>query len=68
MKTDEFWMEGDKFIDMTNDLPTDFYSTKTFTDKLLAFMEERHVDKELAERPFFAYLRFTAPHWPLQAP
>ena len=39
-----------------------FYSSDYFTDKLIEFID---VDDE---SPFFAYLSFTAPHWPLQAP
>jgi len=44
-------------------LPDDFYSTTTYVDRLLDFI--RTGDNE---RPFFAYLAFTAPHWPLQVP
>ncbi len=43
-------------------IPADFYSSDYFTDKLLQFMTEDR------GRPFFAYLPFTAPHWPLHAP
>lgn len=43
-------------------LPDDFYSSDYFTDKLLQFLGEDR------QKPFFAYLPFTAPHWPLQAP
>jgi arylsulfatase A-like enzyme len=46
-------------------LPEDFYSSDAFTDKLIQFLGERGADDE---RPFFAYLPFSAPHWPLQAP
>ena len=45
-------------------LPKDFYSTRTYTDKLLDYLKEDRNDGE----PFFAYLAYTAPHWPLQAP
>lgn len=44
--------------------PADFYSTRTFADKLIEFLQ---ADKG-SDSPFFAYLAFTAPHWPLQAP
>ncbi|MGF7147064.1 arylsulfatase [Sphingomonas zeicaulis] len=44
-------------------LPDDFYSSDHFTDRLLTYLAERPRD-----RPFFAYLPFSAPHWPLQAP
>jgi arylsulfatase A-like enzyme len=46
------------------DLPKDFYSSDYFTTKLLSFLEETAP----TAKPFFAYLTFTAPHWPLQAP
>jgi arylsulfatase A-like enzyme len=39
------------------------YSSDLFTDKLLEMIEGG--DKQ---SPFFAYLSFTAPHWPVQAP
>ena len=59
-------MEGERFLDRQTEIPKDFYSTKSFTDRLLAYLSERN-EKE-KEKPFFAYLAFTAPHWPLQAP
>ena len=43
-------------------IPDDFYSSDYFPDKLLGYLS-RPTDK-----PFFAYLPFSAPHWPLQAP
>lgn len=42
-------------------LPDDFYSSDYFTDRIIKFMKA-------SERPFFAYLSFTAPHNPLHAP
>lgn len=44
-------------------IPDDFYSSDGFTDRLLSFFDESDDG-----RPFFAYLPFSAPHWPLQAP
>lgn len=44
-------------------LPTDFYSTKTYTDKMIEYLDNIEDDK-----PFFAFASYTAPHWPLQAP
>ncbi len=46
-------------------LPADFYSSDYFATRLIGFLGERPVK---AKPPFFAYLAFTAPHWPLQAP
>ncbi|KAJ3536746.1 hypothetical protein NM208_g6593 [Fusarium decemcellulare] len=48
------------------DLPQDFYSTDSFTDELLGYLDDRLQRQET--KPFFAYLAFSAPHWPLQAP
>lgn len=45
-------------------LPKDFYSSDFFTDKMISYLD--HDRKK--DQPFFAYLAFTAPHWPLQAP
>ena len=45
-------------------LPADFYSTKNYTDHLLEWLEK---DKE-DDKPFFAYVAYTAPHDPLHAP
>ena len=45
-------------------LPDDFYSTKDYTDHLLEWIKNDHGDG----KPFFAYLSYTAPHDPLQAP
>ncbi|PKX89444.1 alkaline phosphatase-like protein [Aspergillus novofumigatus IBT 16806] len=47
-------------------LPEGFYSSKTYASKVIEFLSE-HPESEKG-KPFFAYLPFTAPHWPLQAP
>ncbi|MEZ5514018.1 MAG: arylsulfatase [Steroidobacteraceae bacterium] len=44
--------------------PADFYSSDYFTTKLLEYLAESRA----AGQPFFAYLPYTAPHYPLQAP
>ncbi|MGL3820816.1 arylsulfatase [Sphingopyxis sp. R3-92] len=48
-------------------LPSDFYSSDYFATRLIDFLGERPGAGK-GEKPFFAYLAFTAPHWPLQAP
>ena len=48
-------------------LPKDFYSSDYFATRLIDFLGERPA-RGKGGRPFFAYLAFTAPHWPLQAP
>ena len=46
-------------------LPEDFeYSTRFYADRLIENIEENREQVQ----PFFAYLAYTAPHWPLQAP
>ncbi|GAA0322483.1 arylsulfatase AtsA [Sphingomonas oligophenolica] len=44
-------------------LPANFYSSDTYASKLI-----EELGKADKGKPFFAYLTFTAPHWPLQAP
>lgn len=41
----------------------DFYATDAFTDKALGWLKESALD----EQPFFLYLSYTAPHYPLHA-
>ncbi len=45
-------------------LPEDFYSTKYYTDNILEWLERDKGD----EKPFFAYVSYTASHDPLHAP
>ena len=47
-------------------LPDGWYSSDGYGEKMLKYLEERK--DSMDERPFFGYLPFTAPHWPLQAP
>lgn len=44
--------------------PEGFYSTDYYTDRLIQYFEDRSDDEK--EKPFFAFLPYTAPHWPLQ--
>ena len=46
------------------ELPKDWYTTDVFTDYGLKFIDEA----QTAEKPFFLYLAYNAPHFPLQAP
>jgi arylsulfatase A-like enzyme len=43
--------------------PEGSYSTDVYTNKMIGFIENANKDK-----PFFAYLTYTSPHWPLQVP
>ncbi len=44
-------------------VPKGFYSSEFYTSKLMEYLDECP-----AEKPFFGYLAFTAPHDPLHAP
>lgn len=55
--------EDGKYV---KDLPRPWYSSDGYGDKMVQYLKERHDGGD--ERPFFSYLAFTAPHWPLQAP
>lgn len=44
-------------------LPSDFYSSKSYANQIIKWIEATP-----KEKPVFAYLAFTAPHDPLQAP
>ena len=43
-----------------------FYTTDAFTDYGIRFIREHRRGND-TRRPFFLYLAYTAPHWPLQA-
>ncbi len=45
------------------DLPEDFYATEYYTGKMLEFLRSND-----AEQPWFAFVPYTTPHWPLQLP
>ena len=45
-------------------LPDDFYSSRNYADKIIEYIDKHRPDG----KPFFAYLPFTAPHYPLHAP
>lgn len=44
-------------------VPKGFYSTEFYTDKIIEYIDSRDANK-----PFFAYLSYTAPHDPLHVP
>ena len=45
------------------DVPDDYYITTAFSDSAVAYVN-RYAQ---GDRPFFLYLSYTAPHWPLHA-
>ena len=52
------YLDEDEWVDK---LPDGYFSSDYFTDRLLKYLGDRPQDK-----PFFAYLPFQAPHFPLQ--
>ncbi len=65
--TSYFIPQGGRGVTLDNqnlEPPTDpdYYTTDAFTDYAIEFLGEQSDD-----RPFFLYLAYTAPHWPLHA-
>ena len=50
--------------ELLDELPGSFYSSDYYADKMIEYLS----GSDDSDSPFFAYLAFTAPHWPLQAP
>jgi arylsulfatase A-like enzyme len=48
--------------EMQYDFPDNYYTTDAFTTNAISFIKDQKDNK-----PFFLYLAYTAPHWPLQA-
>lgn len=46
-------------------LPANFYSTTFYTDQAISYIDK---SLETRDKPFFGYVAYTAPHWPLQVP
>jgi len=54
------YRDGEKLVHVGQD----FYSTRVYTERMIQYIDEDRGE----HKPFFAYLAYTAPHWPLQAP
>ena len=54
------YRDGDQLVHVGDD----FYTTRDYTKKMITYIEEDRSQN----KPWFAYLAYTAPHWPLQAP
>lgn len=52
-----------KLEDQDYPIPKHFYSTDAFTDKAMEYIDQRD-----RQKPFFMYMAYNAPHYPLQAP
>jgi arylsulfatase len=65
--SDYFKPEGLRGLTYMNEpfeAPEGFYVTDDFTDYACRFIEE---SLEAEDKPFFLYLAYNAPHWPLEA-
>ena len=60
---DAFGYQEDGRALTPDDVPEDFYATRAYTDKMLEY-----IDSTDEGAPWFAYMPYTAPHWPLQLP
>ncbi|BCX48840.1 hypothetical protein HAHE_27480 [Haloferula helveola] len=57
------WCDDDRTYQPYTPEDPNFYTTDAFTGRALAWLDE----KELESQPFFLYLSYTAPHYPLHA-
>jgi arylsulfatase A-like enzyme len=55
--------EGNEIINIVD---KNYYTTDVFTDKAIEYINTTKGENK--EKPFFLYLAYNAPHWPLQAP
>lgn len=47
------------------EVPAKYYSTDAYTSHMISFLETHFSEHQ--EQPFFAYLAYQTPHWPLHA-
>lgn len=59
-KAKRFFVSDDQIVNIP---ATGFYATDAYTDSAIAFLKSTP-----AQDPFFLYLAYTAPHYPLHAP
>lgn len=57
------WADDDKEYKPFTPESKDFYTTDVFTDYALSYLDEYKAE----EKPFFLYMAYTAPHYPLHA-
>ena len=58
-----FWCDDEQTYHPYTPKSKTFYTTDAFTEKALQWLDE----KETTDKPFFLYLAYTAPHYPLHA-
>ncbi len=60
---DEHYLDGEKLPPVA--LGTNYYTTRAIADHAIRSLKE-HAEK-FSDQPFFEYIAFTAPHFPIQA-
>jgi arylsulfatase len=60
----ELYLNGKKLNVHGPELPSNWYTTDLYTDYAIKFVDEGIA----AKKPFFLYLPYNAPHFPLEAP
>ena len=55
----KYWEDGKEVFS----LPEAFYSSSYYTSRMIEYIDSN----KASAKPFFAYLAYTAPHWPIQA-
>jgi arylsulfatase A-like enzyme len=63
-KQNRLFLNGKALADDADELPKSWYTTDLYEDFSVKFIDEALA----AKKPFFLYLAFNAPHFPLQAP
>jgi len=58
---ESLYIEDSTFV---GTLPKDFYSSTSYVNKSIDYIRQSVQNS----KPFFHFLSFTAPHWPLQVP
>lgn len=53
-------------LEVVTELPDDFYASEDYADFIIEQIEAGSNPSTESDQPFFAYLAFSAPHWPLQ--
>lgn len=67
------YLDGEEHIAPTDDPQEnlnpdqDWYTTDVFTDRGINFLKEEGQNSS-SDQPFFLYMAYNAPHWPLEAP
>ena len=56
----DYWEDGVRLTEPPHGFE---YSSQIYVDKMIEYLGDHETSQ-----PFFAYLSFTAPHWPIQAP